>query len=192
MRGYFNLTDILNQYRNGRCNEMNQAIVESKKAVVAEIAQHLQESQSTVIVEYRGLSVKEITDLRRALRAEDVEMKVYKNKLAQRAATETGFEGLCENLTGPNALVFSKDATAPARVLSKFAKDHEKLVMKAGTVEGKVVGLDTLTTISNLPNREGMYSMLLSVLQAPVRNFACVVKAVAEAKEGGNAEAVEA
>lgn len=171
---------------------MNQAIVESKKAVVAEIAQHLQESQSTVIVEYRGLSVQEITELRRALRAEDVEMKVYKNKLAQRAATETGFEGLCENLTGPNALVFSKDATAPARVLSKFAKTHENLVVKAGTVEGKVVGLDTLTTISNLPGREGMYSMLLSCLQAPVRNFACVVKAVAEAKEGGNAEAVEA
>ena len=131
---------------------MNQAIVESKKAVVAEIAQHLTESQSTVIVEYRGLTVQEITELRRALRAEDVEMKVYKNKLAQRAATETGFEGLCENLTGPNALVFSKDATAPARVLSKFAKTHEKLVMKAGTVEGKVVGLDTLTTISNLPD----------------------------------------
>ena len=171
---------------------MNQAIVESKKAVVAEIAQHLTESQSTVIVEYRGLTVQEITELRRALRAEDVEMKVYKNKLAQRAATETGFEGLCENLTGPNALVFSKDATAPARVLSKFAKTHENLVMKAGTVEGKVVGLDTLTTISNLPGRVGMYSMLLSCLQAPVRNFACVVKAVAEAKEGGNAEAVEA
>lgn len=161
---------------------MNQAIVESKKAVVAEIAQNLQESQSTVIVEYRGLSVKEITELRRALRAENVEMKVYKNKLAQRAAEEVGFGGLVENLTGPNALVFSKDATAPARVLSKFAKEHDKLVMKAGTVEGKVVGLDTLTTISNLPGREGMYSMLLSCLQAPVRNFACVVKAVADAK----------
>ena len=171
---------------------MNQAIVESKKAVVAEIAEHLRDSQSTVVVEYRGLSVAEITELRRALRAENVEMKVYKNKLAQRAATEVGYEGLCESLTGPNALVFSTDATAPARVLSKFAKDHANLVLKAGTVEGKVVGLETLTTISNLPGREGMYSMLLSCLQAPVRNFACVVKAVAEAKEGGNAEAVEA
>lgn len=162
---------------------MNQTIVESKKAVVSEIAEKLKASESTVVVEYRGLSVKEVTELRRALREENVEMKVYKNKLSQRAATEVGYEGLCENLTGPNALVFGKDATAPARVISKFAKDHELLVMKAGTVEGKVVGLDTLTTISQLPNREGMYSMLLSCLQAPVRNFACVVKAVADAKE---------
>lgn len=162
---------------------MNQAIVESKKAVVSEITEKLKESESTVIVEYRGLSVKEVTELRRALRAEDVEMKVYKNKLSQRAAVEAGYDGLCESLTGPNALVFGKDATAPARVISKFAKDHDLLVMKAGTVEGKVVGLDTLTTISQLPNREGMYSMLLSCLQAPVRNFACVVKAVADAKE---------
>ena len=173
---------------------MNQAIVESKKAVVAEIANNLKEAPSTVVVEYRGLTVAEITELRRALRAEDVEMKVYKNKLAQRADTEVGYEGLCESLTGPNALVFGKDATAPARVLSKFAKTHEKLVVKAGTVEGKVVGLDTLTTISNLPNREGMYSMLLSVLQAPVRNFACVVKAVADKQAEGSetTEAVEA
>ncbi|MGN1343104.1 MAG: 50S ribosomal protein L10 [Traorella sp.] len=169
---------------------MNQAIIESKKAVVSEITTNLKESQSTVVVEYRGLTVKEITELRRALGKENVEMKVYKNKLAQRAATEAGFEELCESLTGPNALVFGKDATAPARVLSKFAKDHDKLVMKAGTVEGKVVGLDTLTTISNLPNREGMYSMLLSVLQAPVRNFACVVKAVADKQaEPATAEA---
>ena len=162
---------------------MNQTIIESKKAVVSEITEKLKEAESTVVVEYRGLSVKEITELRRALRAEDVEMKVYKNKLSQRAAVEAGYDGLCENLTGPNALVFGKDATAPARVISKFAKDHELLVMKAGTVEGKVVGLDTLTTLSQLPNREGMYSMLLSCLQAPVRNFACVVKAVADAKE---------
>lgn len=161
---------------------MNQAVVESKKAVVSEIATKLKESESTVIVEYRGLTVKEVTELRRALREEDVEMKVYKNKLSQRAANEAGYEGLCENLTGPNALVFGKDATAPARVLSKFAKDHDKLVLKAGTVEGKVVNVDTLNSISKLPNREGMYSMLLSCLQAPVRNFACVVKAVADAK----------
>ena len=161
---------------------MNQAVIESKKAVVSEIAEKLKTSESTVVVEYRGLSVKEITDLRRALREEDVEMKVYKNKLSQRAATEAGYEGLCESLTGPNALVFGKDATAPARVLSKFAKDHEFLVMKAGTVEGKLVDFETLKSISKLPNREGMYSMLLSCLQAPVRNFACVVKAVADAK----------
>ncbi len=162
---------------------MNQAIVESKKAIVSEITEKLKESESAVIVEYRGLTVKEVTELRRALRDENVEMKVYKNKLSQRAATEAGFEELCENLTGPNALVFSKDATAPARVLSKFAKTHDKLILKAGTVEGKVVDLETLKTISALPNREGMISMLLSCLQSPVRSFACVVKAVSDSKE---------
>lgn len=162
---------------------MNQAIVESKKAIVSEITEKLKESESAVIVEYRGLTVKEVTELRRTLRDENVEMKVYKNKLSQRAATEAGFEELCENLTGPNALVFSKDATAPARVLSKFAKTHDKLILKAGTVEGKVVDLETLKTISALPNREGMISMLLSCLQSPVRSFACVVKAVSDSKE---------
>ena len=162
---------------------MNQAIVESKKAIVSEITEKLKESESAVIVEYRGLTVKEVTELRRALRDENVEMKVYKNKLSQRAATEAGFEELCENLTGPNALVFSKDATAPARLLSKFAKTHDKLILKAGTVEGKVVDLETLKTISALPNREGMISMLLSCLQSPVRSFACVVKAVSDSKE---------
>lgn len=161
---------------------MNEAVIESKKAVVSEITEKLKESESTVVVEYRGLTVKEVTELRRALRDEDVEMKVYKNKLSQRAAVEAGYEGLCDNLTGPNALVFGKDATAPARVLSKFAKDHEMLVMKAGTVEGKLVDVDTLKSISQLPNREGMYSMLLSCLQAPMRQMACVVKAVADSK----------
>lgn len=162
---------------------MNQAIIDSKKAVVAEITQKMKESQSTVVVEYRGLSVKEVTELRRALRAENVEFKVYKNKLAQRAAEEAGFAELAESLTGPNAIAFSTDATAPSRVLSKFAKDHELLVLKAGTVEGKVVGVDTIKELASLPNREGMLSMLLSCLQSPVRSFACAVKAVADAKE---------
>lgn len=170
---------------------MNQAIIDSKKAVVAEIAAKMKECDSTVVCEYRGLSVAEVTELRRNLRQENVEFKVYKNSLAQRAAEEVGANDLCSDLIGPNAIAFGKDAVAPARVLAEFAKKHEKLVLKGGIVEGKVVNADTMKELANLPNREGMLSMLLSCLQSPVRSFACVVKAVADAKAEGSAPAEE-
>ena len=164
---------------------MNQTVLNGKQEVVSEIANKIKESDSTVVVEYRGLSVAEVTELRRLLRAEEVELKVYKNTLAQRACDETGYAELKDALTGPNAVAFSKDATAPARVLAKFAKKHEALVLKSGIVEGKVVGIDTINELASLPNRDGMLSMLLSCLQSPVRSFACIVKAVADAKEAG-------
>ena len=156
---------------------MNQAIIEAKKAYVAEIAEKMKNAESTVVVEYRGLTVAEMTELRRELRAEDVEFKVYKNALAQRAVESIGADGLKEVLVG-------KDATAPARVLAKFAKKHENLVLKSGIVEGKVVDEETIKKLSALPNKEGMISMFLGCLQSPIIKFACAVKAVAESKEG--------
>lgn len=171
---------------------MNQAVLNEKQKTVEEIVNKIKESQSTVIVEYRGLDAAEQTELRRSLRAEDVEFKVYKNTMALRAVDECGFNGLNDYLTGPNALAFSKDATAPARILSNFAKKHKALVLKSGIVEGKEVNLDTLKELANLPNRDGMLSMLLSCLQSPVRSFACIVKAVAEAKENGEFKVVDA
>ena len=171
---------------------MNQAIIDSKKLVVSEIASKMKENDSTVVVEYRGLSVAEVTELRRELRKENVEMKVYKNSLAQRAASEVGAEELTNDLVGPNALVFGPDAVAPARILAEFAKKHEKLVLKSGIVEGKVVGVETIKELAGLPNREGMLSMLLSCLQSPIRSFACVVKAVADKQSEGEAQAEEA
>ena len=167
---------------------MNQEVLQGKKAVVDEIASKIKDADSTVVVEYRGLSVAEISELRRNLRSEDVELKVYKNTMVSRAVEECGFDEIKEHLTGPNAFAFSKDATAPSRVLAKFAKAHEHLKLKSGIVEGKVVGLDTLKELANLPNREGMLSMLLSCLQSPVRSFACIVKAVADAKEANGGE----
>ena len=165
---------------------MNQAILSAKQDIVTEISSKIKDSDSTIIVEYRGLSVKEVTELRRNLRAEDVELKVYKNTMSLRAFDDCGFGGLKDSLTGPNAIVFSKDATAGARVLAKFAKKHKALVLKSGIVEGKEVGLDTIQELASLPNKDGMLSMLLSCLQSPVRSFACVVKAVADAKESGD------
>lgn len=167
---------------------MSAEAIKAKSALVEEIAAKLKGAQSAVVVEYRGLSVAEVTELRRNLRAEDVEFKVYKNSLVRRATEATDYEGLNAQLTGPNAIAFgNSDAVAPARVLAKFAKDHEALVIKAAVVEGKLLDVEEVKEISSLPNREGMYSMLLGMLQAPVSKFARVVKAVAEAKEDGSA-----
>lgn len=172
---------------------MSVEAIKVKSLIVDEIAGKFENAQSAVVVEYRGLSVAEVTQLRRDLRAEDVEFKVYKNKLVQRATEKAGYETLNEQLTGPNAIAFgNSDAVAPARVLAKFAKDHEALVLKAGIVEGKVLSTDELKEIATLPGREGMYSMLLGMLQAPVSKFARVVKAVADARpEDGSAAPVE-
>jgi large subunit ribosomal protein L10 len=161
---------------------MNPSILESKKLVVAEITEKLKSSASSVVVEYRGLTVAEVTDLRRQLRKEGIEIKVYKNSYAQRAAADLGYEALNEALTGPNAIAFGNDAVAPSRILAKFAKKHKALILKGALVEGKVVGVDTVTTLSTLPNRDGMISMILGMLQSPVRNFAYALSQVAEKK----------
>ena len=164
---------------------MNQAVLSNKQAIVTEISDRMKSSDSTVVCEYRGLSVAEVTELRRNLRAEGVEFKVYKNTMVERACDECGYEDLKDALSGPNAFAFSEDATAPARVLAKFAKKHNALVLKKGIVEGKVVDEATIKELSLLPNRDGMLSMLLSCLQSPVSSFARAIQAVADAKEAG-------
>ena len=172
---------------------MSAEAIKAKSALVEEIAAKLKGAQSPVAVEHRGISVAEMTELRNHLRAEDVELKVYKNSLVQRATVATEYEGLNAELTGPNAIALgNSDAVAPARVIAKFAKDHEALVIKAAVVEGKLLTVDEVKEISKLPNREGMYSMLLGMLQAPVSKFARVVKAVAEAKPEDGSAAEEA
>lgn len=169
---------------------MNQAIIDAKKLVVDEVAGKMRESQSTVIVEYRGLTVAEVTELRNSLREENVELKVYKNKLVQRATTAEGYEALNADLVGPNALAFGHDdAVAPARILAKFAKKHDALKIKSGIVEGRVLPQEEIMAVSKLPGREGMYSMLLCCLKEPVAKVARVVKAIADAKEGAAPEA---
>ena len=171
---------------------MNQAVLESKKNVVSEIQDKFTKSHSAVVAEYRGLSVAEVTELRRALRAENVDMKVYKNTLAAKAAEDAGVGDLKNVLTGPNAIAFGEDETAAARVMAKFAKKHKALVLKGGVVDGEVVDLDTIKTLATLPNKEGMLSMLLSVLQAPVSGFARALNAVAESRPADGASTAEA
>ncbi|HDE5663410.1 50S ribosomal protein L10 [Staphylococcus aureus] len=160
------------------------AIIEAKKQLVDEIAEVLSNSVSTVIVDYRGLTVAEVTDLRSQLREAGVEYKVYKNTMVRRAAEKAGIEGLDEFLTGPTAIATSsEDAVAAAKVISGFAKDHEALEIKSGVMEGNVITAEEVKTAGSLPSHDGLVSMLLSVLQAPVRNFAYAVKAIGEQKE---------
>lgn len=158
--------------------------LEKKKQIVAEITEKLQNSASTVIVDYRDLNVAEVTELRKQLREAGVEFKVYKNTLMRRAAEEAGLADLNESLVGPSAVAFStEDVIAPAKILNNFAKEHEALEIKIGVIEGKVASSEEVKAIAELPSREGLLSMLLSVLQAPMRNFALAVKAVSDQKE---------
>ncbi|MDX5474987.1 MAG: 50S ribosomal protein L10 [Bacillaceae bacterium] len=158
--------------------------VEMKKQVVEDIAAKLRASVSTIVVDYRGLTVSEVTELRKQLREAGVEFKVYKNSLTRRAAEAAEINGLNDALTGPNAIAFStEDVVAPAKILNDFAKKHEALEIKAGVIEGNVASVEEVKALAELPSREGLLSMLLSVLQAPIRNMALVTKAVAEQKE---------
>ncbi|KHD85749.1 50S ribosomal protein L10 [Bacillus ginsengihumi] len=160
------------------------SIVEQKKQVVDEIATKLKSSVSTVVVDYRGLNVAEVTELRKQLREAGVEFKVYKNTMTRRAADSVDLSGLNEVLVGPNAIAFSnEDVVAPAKILNDFAKKHEALEIKAGVIEGNVASAEDIKALADLPSREGLLSMLLSVLQAPIRNFALAAKAVADQKE---------
>ena len=157
--------------------------IEKKQELVNQIAEEIKASTSVVIADYRGLNVAEVTELRNNMRNEGLTFKVYKNSLVRRAMEQAGIEGLDEVLIGPNAFAFSTDdAVAPARVLNDFAKQHENLELKAGVIEGKVADQSEIKAIASLPSREGLLSMLLSVLTAPMRNTALAVKAVADQK----------
>ena len=163
---------------------MSEKIIAKKAAIVDEVAEEFQSAVSVVVVDYRGLTVEQVTNLRKDLREAGVEMRVIKNTYLKRAADKVGYEGLDETFTGPTAVAFSsEDVVAPARIMAKYAEDIEALEIKGGMIEGKVASLEEINALAKLPNREGMLSMLLSVLQAPVRNFAYAVKAVADSKD---------
>ncbi|WP_404450854.1 50S ribosomal protein L10 [Virgibacillus necropolis] len=159
-------------------------VIDAKKQVVQEITDKFQSSQSSVLVNYRGLDVAEVTELRKQLREEGVDFKVYKNTMTRRAVEQAELNELSDTLVGPTAIAFSKeDVIAPAKILSKFAKSHNALEIKGGVIEGKVASLEQLSELAELPNYDGLVSMLLSVLQAPIRNLAYATKAIAEQKE---------
>ena len=158
--------------------------IEAKKQIVQEIADKFKSSKSTIVVDYRGLNVAEVTELRKQLRDAGIDFKVYKNTLTRLAAESAEIAELNSVLTGPNAIAFSNDdVVAPAKILNDFAKKHEALEIKAGVIEGNVASVEEVKALAELPSREGLLSMLLSVLQAPIRNLALATKAVADQKE---------
>ena len=163
---------------------MSEAAIAKKETLVQAAAEKFESAASVLIVDYRGLTVEEVTNLRKQLRDAGVEMKVIKNSILSRAAKKVGLDGLDEVFTGPTAVAFSNDdVVAPAKIIDEFAKDAKALEIKGGVIEGKVSSVEQITALAKLPNREGLLSMLLSVLQAPVRNVAYAVKAVAEKNE---------
>ena len=167
---------------------MSEAIIAKKAEQVAIVAEKMKAAASIVVVDSRGLTVDQDTVLRRNLRESGVEFKVIKNSILTRAAEEAGLEDLKGLFVGPSAVAFSnEDVIAPAKILNDFSKDAEALEIKGGAIEGAVASKEEILALATLPNREGLLSMLLSVLQAPVRNVAYAVKAVAESKEDGAA-----
>ena len=167
------------------------AKVELKAPIVQEISDSIKDAQSVVVVDYRGLTVAEDTQLRKQLREAGVSYKVYKNTLVSRAVEGTEFESLRDSLEGPNAFAVStEDATAPARVLAEFAKKAPNLEIKAGVVEGTFYDAEGMKAIASVPSREVLLSKLLGSLQSPITNLARVLNQIAE--KGGADAAVEA
>lgn len=160
------------------------AKVELKAPVVEEIKGYVANAKSAVLVDYRGLTVEQDTALRKQLREEGVVYKVYKNTLLKRAFEGTDFAQLDKHLDGPTAIAFGiEDATAPARILSKFVKDIEVLEFKGAVIEGEYYDVDGVKTIANIPSRDVLISKLLGSLQSPITNLARVIKQIAERQE---------
>lgn len=160
------------------------AKVELKQPVIQEISGQVEGAQSVVVVDYRGLTVAQDTQLRKELREAGVAYKVYKNTLMNFAFKGTEFEALAPVLEGPSAIAISKeDATAPARIIAKFAKTAPKLELVAGVVEGGYYDQDGIKALANVPSREELLGKLLGSIQSPIANFARVISQIAEAKE---------
>lgn len=160
------------------------AKAELKQPIVDEISEKIKDAQGIVLVDHRGLTVEEDTALRKQLREAGVVYKVYKNTMMKRAFEGTQFEELSKHLEGPSAIAISADdATAPARILSKFAKTAPALELKAGMVEGNYYDIDGIKKLASIPSREELLSKLLGSIQSPIANFARVVDQIAKSKE---------
>ncbi len=159
---------------------------ENKKVVVQEIKEKFEKAQSAVVVNYAGLNVDEATALRKNCREAGVEYKVYKNNLVKLAIKDTVFEGLTEDLTGPNAIAFGfEDPVTPAKVVKDFKKEFKKLEFKAGVIDGTYCNEEEIVAVADIPSKEVLIAKLLGSFQAPVSNFAYLLQAIIDKNEGG-------
>ena len=160
------------------------AKVELKKPIVEEIAGHIDNAASIVLVTYSGITVEQDTALRKELREAGVVYKVYKNTMMNFAFQGTPCEALCKHLEGPNAVAICKtDATASARIIAKYAKTIPSLKLIAAVVEGNYYDEKAVQALASIPSREELLGRLFGSMQSPIANFARVIKQIAEAKE---------
>lgn len=178
----------------------SEKVLEAKKAQVAELIEVLNGATTGVLVDYRGLSVEEDTQLRNNLRAAGVKYFVVKNTLLRLAANQTGLEDLDSILHGPTALAVSDDAVAPAKVLADFAKENDTLEIKSGFMDGKVLSLDEIKTLAKTPSKETLIAKIMGSLNSPISGLARLLSTIAEggveiadliAKKAGEAPAEE-
>ena len=163
---------------------MSEAAIAKKAEIVKQTTDMLNAAQSAIVVDYRGLTVAEVTDLRKQLRDAGIQMSVIKNKILDRAVEGTDYEDLRSTFVGPTAVAFSdEDPIAPAKILKKFADDHDALEIKGGFIEKTVKTLDEINEYANMPGREELLSMLASALQDPMRKIARAVKAIADKED---------
>jgi len=166
-----------------------------KVAAVQELAEKLRKSQGAVLADFRGLKVKEMTDLRRKLRAAGVELEVVKNTLAEIAAREAQIEGLEPLLEGPTAVAFGyDDPVAAAKAMSEYAKQNDRLQLKGGVLSGRTIDVAGVKALADLPSREQLVAQVLRGMQAPIaglvgvlqgtlRSLVYVLEAVRQEKE---------
>lgn len=159
--------------------------LEIKKDIVSEIENSINNSESVILFQYQGLTVSDLKDLRQQLKGTDATVKVYKNTLLKRALDELNydFDGFLE---GPNAILFGKNLLEPIKVLADFAKDHDKLEIRVGIINGSVADLTTINEYAAIPSREGLLTMLAAGMMEHVRNLSIALNLYAEQKENEN------
>ena len=159
------------------------AKVELKQPIVSEISENIKDAQSVILVHYSGITVEADTKLRKELREAGIVYKVYKNTMMSRAFAGTDCEPLTKHLEGPNAVAISKDdATAPARIIAKYAKAAPTMKMMAGVVEGNYIDEKGVVALASIPSRDELIGKLLGSIQSPISNLARVLNQIAEAK----------
>jgi len=163
-----------------------------KAAVIDEVKAQVVNAQTLVVAEYRGTKVAEMTKLRKSAREQGVYLHVLKNTLARRAVAGTPFEVVAGEMSGPLIYGFSVDAIAAAKVVSEFAKTNDKLVVKAGAFDGKLLDKAGVASLASIPGKPVLLAQLAGLLNSPVARFARVLAAVAEKKEAPAAEAAAA
>ena len=158
----------------------SEKVLEAKKAQVAELVESLKTATTGVLVDYRGLTVEEDTKLRNDLRAAGIKYFVVKNTLLRLAAIQVGLEELDSILHGPTALAISEDPVAPAKVLADFAKSNDKMEIKSGFMDGKVMTLDEIKTLANTPSMDTLIAKMMGSMNSPISGLARLLSSIVD------------